>query len=75
MNYIIDKFRASMNVERGDKAIYIYINTKTLQRAKIAAAGFFHLSKAEEEKALEDDIVAMLEAEVEMESGPVEDLE
>lgn len=30
MNYIIDKFRASMDVERGNQAVYIYMNSKAL---------------------------------------------
>lgn len=72
-NYIIDKLRASMYVERGNKAIYIYMNSKALDRAKKAATGWFYLSEAEE-RALEDDIVTMLEAEVEMTSDIVEDL-
>ena len=61
-----------MNVERENKATYIYINSKALDRAKKAAAGWFHLSEAEE-SALEDNIVAMLEAEVEMTSDVVKD--
>ena len=61
-----------MDVERGNKAIYIYMSSKALDRAKKAATGWFHLSEAEEQ-ALEDDIVAMLEAEVEMTSDVVED--
>lgn len=65
MNYIIDKFRASMDVERGNEAVYIYMNSKALQRAKKAATGWFHLSDAEK-NALKDDIVAMLEAEAEI---------
>lgn len=75
MNYIIDKFRASMDVERGNEAVYIYMNSKALRRAKKAATGWFNLSDTEE-RSLEDDIVAMLEAEAEMgtnepESDPV----
>lgn len=62
MNYIIDKFRASMDVERGNEAVYIYMNSKALQRAKKAATRWFHLNDVKE-NALEDDVVAMLEAE------------
>ncbi|MCJ1426411.1 hypothetical protein MMC29_004314 [Sticta canariensis] len=65
MNYIIDKFRASMEMERGNQATYIYMNSRALRRAKKAATGWYHLNDAEE-RALEDDIVAMLEAKEEM---------
>ena len=68
MNYIIDKFRASMEMERGNQATYIYMNSRALRRAKKAATtGWYHLNDAEE-RALEDDIVAMLEAKEEMRS-------
>lgn len=53
MNYITDKFRASMDVERGNEAIYVYLNSKTLKRAKKAGTGWFHLTDVEE-KVLED---------------------
>ena len=65
MNYIIDKFQASMDVERGNKAVYIYMNSKALQRAKKAATRWFYLSDAEE-NTLEDNVVAMLEAEADL---------
>ena len=54
-----------MDVERGNEAVYIYMNSKALRRAKKVATGYFHLSNTEE-NALEDDIVAMLEAEAEL---------
>ena len=65
MNYIIDKFRASMEVERSNEANYIYMNTKALHRAVKEATGWFHLSDLEE-NALEDDIIAMSESQEEM---------
>ena len=52
-----------MDVERSDEAVYIYMNSKALRRAKKVATGWFNLSDAEE-NAPEDDIVAMLEAEL-----------
>ena len=33
MNYIIDKFRTSMEMERGNQATYIYMNSRVLRRA------------------------------------------
>ena len=65
MNHVIDKFRARMDVERGNEAIYVYMNSKALKRAKKAATGWFHLADVEE-RVLEDDIIAMLEAEAEI---------
>ena len=74
MNYIINIFQASMDVKRGNKAVYIHMNLKVLQRPKKAATGWFHLSNAEE-NTLEDDVVAMLEAEAEiMTNGAGDDL-
>ena len=74
MNYIIDKFRASMDVEQGNAAVYIYMNSKALRRAKKVATRWFTLSDAKE-NALKDDIVAMLEAEAELiTNDEVEDL-
>ena len=54
-----------MDVERGNEAVYIYTNLKVLRWVKKAASGWFHLSDAEK-NALEDYIVAMLEAEAEL---------
>ncbi|MCJ1471266.1 hypothetical protein MMC07_009914, partial [Pseudocyphellaria aurata] len=54
-----------MDVERGNKAVYAYMNSKALRRTKKVATGYFTLSDSEE-NALEDDIVAMLEAEAEL---------
>ena len=52
-------------MEQGNKTVYIYTNSKALRRDKKAASGWFHLSNAKE-NALEDNIVAMLEAEAEL---------
>lgn len=60
-----------MDVEKGNKVIYIYMNSKALDWAKKVATRWFHLSEAEE-KALKDDIVIMLEAEAEMASDVIE---
>lgn len=65
-NYTLDKSRASMDVERGHEAVYVYMNSNAFRRAKSAATrGWLHLGEAEE-MALEDDVVAMLEAEAEI---------
>ena len=39
MNYIINKFRTSMEMERGNQATYIYMNSRELRRAKKSANG------------------------------------
>ena len=64
MNYIIDKFRASIDVERGIKTVSIYTNSKTLRCATMVTTGWFNLSNTEE-NAPKDVIVAM-EAEMEL---------
>ncbi|MCJ1260227.1 hypothetical protein MMC22_000086 [Lobaria immixta] len=51
----------------GNKATYISTNSKLLRRAKKAVSGWFHLNEAEEQ-ALEDDVIATLEAKTKMES-------
>lgn len=53
-----------MDLERRNEAIYVYMNSKAMQRAKKAATEWFHLSEAEK-NALEDE-VAMLEDEAEL---------
>ena len=62
-------------MEQGNNAVvYIYINLKALRCAKKVATEWFTLSDAEE-NALEDNIVAMLEAEAELiTNNEVEDL-
>ena len=66
MNYIINKFRASMDVEQGNKTVYIYTNSKALCCAKKITTGqFINLSNAKE-NALRNDIMAMLEAEAKL---------
>ena len=63
-----------MDVEQGNAAVYIYMNSKALRRAKKVATRWFTLSDAKE-NALKDDIVAMLEAEAELiTNDEVEDL-
>ena len=64
MNYIIDKSKASIDVEQGNETVYIYTNSKALRRSKTVATGWFNLSNTEE-NALRDDIVA-IEAEAEL---------
>ena len=48
MNYIIDNFRASIDVGRGNETVYIYTNSKALRHAKKVTTGWFNLSDAEE---------------------------
>lgn len=61
MNYIIDKFRASIEVEKSNEAIYIYINIKVIYCAMKKAVCWFYLSNLEE-NALKNNIVTMLES-------------
>ena len=64
MNYIINKFRASIDIKQSNAAVYIYMNSKALHWAKKVATRWFTLSDAKE-NALKDNIVTMLKAKVE----------
>ena len=55
-----------MDVEQGNKTVYIYTNSKALRHAKkVTTRWSINLSNAKE-NALKNDIVAMLEAEAEL---------
>ena len=65
MNFILDKFRASMKVERSNKAIYIYMNQRALRRAAKKSEGLYKLSD-DESLQLEEEVLAMIESKQEL---------
>ncbi|MCJ1270605.1 hypothetical protein MMC22_010502 [Lobaria immixta] len=71
MNFILDKFRASMKVERSNKAVYIYMNQRALRRATKQCQGIYKISD-DEALRLEEEVLAMVESkqELEVEEAP-----
>ena len=61
MNFILDKFRASMKVERSNKAIHVYMNQRALRRASKEAKGLYKLTD-DESLQLEEEDLAMMES-------------
>lgn len=66
MNFILDKFRASMKVERSNKAVYIYINQRALRQTTKQSAGIFKISD-NEALQLEKEVLAIVESKPELE--------
>ena len=64
MNYIIDKSKASIDVEQSNETVYIYTNSKALRRSKTVTTRWFNLSNTEE-NAPRDNIIA-IDAKVEL---------